>query len=297
MKTHAVNFRAMGSPCSVRLYAASAMEAQILAAPVIDEVERLEQRYSRYRPSSFLSQINASAGKHTIAIDEETQALLAYAMAAYEQSEGLFDLTSGVLRTVWDFRAKKIPTQSEVDRVLPLIGMDKLEIREGRLYLPLAGMELDFGGCVKEYAADSAAKVALEQGISAGVIELGGDVRIIGPHPNGEAWDMGIRTPRQAHNPVLTRVGLSEGALASSGDYERYTVVNDVRYCHILNPKTGWPVTPPASVSVIAPSCIVAGSVCTIAMLMGEDDCVAWLESVGLPYCVVWGSGKVRNQF
>ena len=152
-------FRAMGSVCEVRLYAADGSQAQILAGIAQAEVRRLEKIYSRYLDDSVTTRINRSAGEaRGVEVDAETAGLLDYAHAAWEQSEGLFDITSGVLRRVWDFKTGRIPLQGEVDETLQLIGWSKVRWQRPRITLPLKGMELDFGGYVKEYAADRAAR-------------------------------------------------------------------------------------------------------------------------------------------
>jgi thiamine biosynthesis lipoprotein len=143
-------------------------------------------------------------------------------------------------------------------------------------------MDLDFGGVAKEYAADRSATLCLEQGIQHGIIDLGGDIKIIGPHPDGSPRHIGIRHPRKKQGLMAT-VMLSRGGLASSGDYERCIMLDGVRYGHILNPRTGWPVRHLASVSVVGDLCLVAGSASTIAMLK-EDGGPAWLEGMGLPH-------------
>jgi thiamine biosynthesis lipoprotein len=145
-------------------------------------------------------------------------------------------------------------------------------------------MALDFGGVVKEYAADRAAVICLEAGVKHGLVDLGGDIRIIGPHPDGSPWSVGIQHPRQA-DAVMATLQVSRGAVATSGDYERYLAIDGKRYCHILSPRTGMPVEGLAGVSVFADECIVAGSATTIAMLM-EERGPSWLEEVGLPH--VW---------
>ena len=216
-------------------------------------------------------------------MDDETARLLNYAKVGFEQSEGLFDITSGILRKAWNFRSKQLPSQDKIDAILPLIGWDKISWNPPLLKLPYDGMELDFGGYVKEYAADVAANLCSKLGIKGGLVNLGGDICIIGPHPDGSAWKVGIRHPRNPGTP-MSFVHLSEGGLASSGDYERYMIVDGVRYGHILDPKTGWPVSSLASASVYAEQCVVAGTSSTIAMLKGEDKGVRWLEALGLPY-------------
>ena len=274
----------MGSPCELRLYAADRNSAQQVAEGTIVEVQRLEKKYSRYRDDSITSEINNSAGdKEGIVVDVETALLLNYANVGFDQSDGLFDITSGILRNAWDFRSDKIPTDHDIKILLPLIGWDKVIWKAPLLCLPFKGMELDFGGYVKEYAADVAANFCRNAGIQGGLVNLGGDICIIGPHPDGSPWKVGVRHPRNPNTP-MSFVLLSKGGLASSGDYERFMIVDGVRYAHILNPKTGWPVNSLASASVYAEQCVVAGTSSTIAMLKGEQLGSAWLEELGLPY-------------
>ena len=274
----------MGSPCELRLYADDENFAKHVANNAITEVYRLEKKYSRYRDDSVTAKINNSAGdKNGMVVDAETALLLNYAQVGFEQSDGLFDISSGILRRAWDFRSQQLPSQSEIDALLPLIGWNKLRWNPPHLCLPLEGMELDFGGYVKEYAVDVAANFCRGENVQGGLVNLGGDICIIGPHPNGDAWKVGIRHPRKPDMP-MSFVLLANGGLASSGDYERFMVVDGIRYAHILNPKTGWPVNSLASASVYAEQCVVAGTSSTIAMLKGEEKGVAWLEGLGLPY-------------
>ena len=274
----------MGSPCELRLYANDEKTVSQIANDAIAEVDRLEKKYSRYRNDSVTTKINNSAGnKNGIKVDTETALLLNYAQVGYEQSAGLFDITSGILRKVWDFRSNKIPKQQEIEALLPLIGWNKLIWNPSILCLPLQGMELDFGGYVKEYAADVVANFCILAGIRGGLVNLGGDICIIGPHPDGSPWKVGIRHPRNPSMP-MSFVMLSKGGLASSGDYERFMMVDGIRYAHILNPHTGWPVNTLASTSVCAEQCVVAGTSSTIAMLKGEQQGATWLEELGLPY-------------
>lgn len=284
MELYTFEFKAMGSPCELRLYSNEKAFAQEIADEAIVEVHRLEKKYSRYRDDSVTSEINNSAGnKNGIGVDAETALLLNYAQVGYEQSDGLFDISSGILRKAWDFRSQKLPSQNDIDALLPLIGWDKIRWKAPHICLPVEGMELDFGGYVKEYAADVAANVCRNANIQGGLVNLGGDICIIGPHPNGDAWKVGIRHPRNPSVP-MSFVMLEKGGLASSGDYERFMIIDGVRYAHILNPKTGWPVNSLASTSVYAEQCVVAGTSSTIAMLKGERAGIAWLEELGLPY-------------
>jgi thiamine biosynthesis lipoprotein len=267
-------FQAMACECEIRLCLAEGGRADLLQAAAqsaIDEVRRIEAKYSRYLQGSLVSRINAAAGTdRDVEVDAETAALLDFAGQLHAQSEGLFDITSGVLRRAWDFRAARIPRQGELDALLPLVGWPKV-MRQGRLVrLALRGMEIDFGGFGKEYAADRAMALLAGAGQRHGFVNLGGDIRVLGPRADGAAWRFGIQHPRQTAG-VIASVDLTEGALATSGDYERYFENDARRYCHILDPRSGWPVDHWASVSVAAPACVAAGALSTIAMLKGAQ--------------------------
>ena len=277
------DFKAMGSPCAIQLYARSEKKAEQAARVVMEDVSRLEAKYSRYRADSFLSEINRVAAKGgRIDVDDETAGLLDYAATCYQQSDGLFDITSGILRRAWDFKAGKIPDQKTIQSLLNRIGWHKIIWQRPNLAFAVPDMEIDFGGVVKEYAVDRAASLCFDAGIRHGLVNLGGDIKIIGPHPDGSPWRIAICHPRQSGG-ILQALLLRSGALASSGDYERCIVLDGVRYGHVLNPKTGWPVNYMAAVSVIGEFCVVAGSASTIGMLKGEAG-PDWLSSLGLPH-------------
>ncbi|MDD5461384.1 MAG: FAD:protein FMN transferase [Methylococcales bacterium] len=284
-------FKAMGSPCDIQLFAGTHTEAKRVADAAIADIHRLEALYSRYRSDSFLSAINrAAAAGGCITVDNETAGLLNYAVACYEQSDGLFDITSGILRRAWRFDRGGLPDQAQIQELLAKVGWRKLRWKPPVLEFTYPGMEIDFGGIVKEYAVDRAAALCREAGIRHGVVNLGGDIKVIGPRADGSPWRVGIRHPRQKET-VMQTIFLTEGALASSGDYERCIIVDDVRYGHVLNPKTGWPVRYLAAVSVVGDFCVVAGSASTIAMLK-EESGPAWLESLGLPHLWVNVQGE-----
>jgi thiamine biosynthesis lipoprotein len=275
-------FKAMGSPCELRLYGARA-DAAALAAQA--EITRLEAKFSRYRADSLATRINGSAGDAAgVEVDSETARLLDYAATAWRESGGRFDVTSGILRRAWDFKSGRVPSRAEVAALLPLVGWDKVVWRAPRIVLPLAGMQIDFGGYVKEYAADLAAAKCRELGVHHGLVDLGGDLALIGPHPDGRPWRIGVRDPR-APERALLQLALTGGGVATSGDYERCMVVDGVRYGHILDPRSGWPVRGLASVTVAAEACLVAGTLTTSAMLRGRDG-GAWLDA--LRVACVW---------
>ena len=282
-------FRAMGSPCSLHFYHQDIDQANRLARSAIATINGLEQKYSRYRPDSLLSQINiAAANGESIQVDDEVLALLNYADTCYQQSEGLFDITSGVLRKAWDFsRPEQItpPDQELLDSLLAAVGWQYVAVKGHALSFLRQGMALDFGGIVKEYGADLVAGQMMQAGITSGFIELGGDIRAMGPRPDGSPWRVRIKDPRHSGRHVAEMLLYSEG-LATSGDYERCVIINGTRYSHLLSPFSGWPVQGLASVTVKAPHCVVAGSSATIAMLLGDRG-ESWLRSLGLEFHAV----------
>jgi thiamine biosynthesis lipoprotein len=288
-------FRAMASEHELLLWSNDDVLATHAAEAAIADVSRIEAKYSRYRDDSLTTRINRAAGGAPVPIDAETAGLLAYADRCYHLSGGRFDLTSGVLRRAWDFRRvpPRLPDATALAAATALIGWDRVEWSEHAVRLPAAGMEIDFGGIGKEYAADRAATVCIERGIEHGLVNLGGDVRATGPQPDGTPWRVGIRHPRRDGATVAT-VLLDSGAVATSGDYERYFEISGKRYSHILDPRTGRPVAHWQSVSVVAPLCVVAGSCATIAMLL-EGDAESFLRDQRFRYVAIDARGLVHD--
>lgn len=285
-------FSAMASRCEVRLFAPDATTAQRWSDAGIEEVRRIETKYSRYRGDSVTAAINRAAGGDAVQIDDETAALLTFAGRLHEQSNGAFDLTSGVLRRAWDFKAARLPAADAVAALLPLVGWHRIEWDGTHLRLPLAGMEVDFGGIGKEYAADRAAARMEELGARHGLVNLGGDVRLIGPRPDGAPWTIGVQDPRGQVGLTIAALPVASGAMATSGDYERYFERDGRRYCHLLDPRTGWPVAHWRSVSVVAPLCVLAGACATIAMLKPVDEGLAFLRREGVRYLGIDAAGE-----
>ncbi len=292
LQIHRLPFRAMGSACEVVLASHNQKDAESMAKLAIDEVLRIEHKYSRYTTDSVIAKINQQAGCAAVQCDDETWALFQFASQLFDKSDGLFDITSGVLRQVWDFKKSEVPTSQKLETLLPLVGWQKVVLQDQSIALPLAGMEVDLGGFGKEYAADRAAQVLKEKGVAHGYVNLAGDMRFLGPKPNAEPWMIGIQDPRVSDQVVAT-LPITQGGLATSGDYERYFEWNGQRYCHVLNPKTGMPVRHWRSVSVTAPATVVSGCTTTMAMLK-EADGLAFLEATGFDFFAIDHTGKVH---
>lgn len=294
MPIFTIPFLAMGSLCECRLPADTQQQAMQLAEIAITEVKRIEHKYSRYRDDSILSQINGQAGLNAVNIDSETNELLDYADVLFHASEGKFDISSGVLRKAWDFKRPVLPDPFLLDYLRGKIGWNKVQRTSNTIYLPQTEMEIDFGGFGKEYAADRAAALLINEGVSHGLIDLGGDLRVLGPQLDGRPWQIGIQNPRDA-DQIIATIPVSSGALATSGDYERFFDLDGKRYCHILDPDSAYPVSYWQSVSVVAPLSIAAGSYSTITMLKQAQG-KAWLSDSGLAYLLVDGEGQVFRQ-
>ena len=286
----------MAAENEIQVQGVDADTAKRAADLAIAEVARIEAKYSRYQPDSVVSTINARAGGEGVSIDPETAGLLAYASACHRESGGLFDATAGVLRRAWRFDQPRVPGPAELEAVTRLIGWQHVELEAASVRLPMAGMELDFGGFGKEYAVDRAALVLREAGCESALVNLAGDLSILGPQPDGTPWQAGIRHPRR-DGALLATIPVSSGALATSGDYERFIEVDGVRHCHVLDPRTGLSARGFQSVTVHAQSCLVAGSATTIAMLKGREEGLAWLRGLGLPHLCVLEDGAIVDAF
>jgi thiamine biosynthesis lipoprotein len=284
----------MASPCEVLLDGPSRERAERLVEVAATEVRRIERKFSRYRDGSIVQAINRSGGA-PVRVDDETARLLDFADHGFRLSDGLFDVTSGVLRRAWTFDGSdRLPSREQVDRLRSLIGWEKVRWSPPEIALA-PGMEIDFGGIGKEFAVDRALGLVMEAmgGASSGaasagaaLVNLGGDLRVSGPRVSGAPWLVGVEDPA-APGAALWRVELFEGALATSGDARRYLERDGVRYSHILDPRTGWPVAgAPRSVTILADSCTQAGFLATLAMLKGAGA-EEFLDGEGVTYrCV-----------
>lgn len=266
-------FQAMASPCEILIENTNRQQALKLLELAFQEAIRIEHKFSRYRDDNIIYSINRSGGI-PVKVDEETAVLLDYARQCYEISEGMFDITSGVLREIWHFDGSdKIPSEKAVSVILPRVGWNKIQWQKPFITLP-EDMEIDLGGIGKEYAVDRTAMILQQHTRDSMLINYGGDIYATGPRKNGKGWLVGVEDPEQSSylkENAIKEYELLQGGLATSGDARRYLIKNGVRYSHILNPKTGWPVADaPRSITVAAGTCTEAGILSTIAMLQGK---------------------------
>jgi len=279
----------MGSPCELKLSGDPGLCHQV-AADCQREAARFERQYSRFTTDSITAQINASAGGAVVPIDAECRAILDYAGVCWSLSDGLFDITSGVLRRIWTKGRTQLPAAEELRPILALIDWQKVELSEAGVRLGVPGMEIDLGGVVKEYATDALAQRIRLAGIESAVVNLGGDIFCVGSNPEGLPWRIGIKNPDGPG--AIAQVGVANAGLATSGGYERYLEIEGKRFSHLLNPATGMPVESLASVSVIADQSVVAGSVATIALLKGQAEGLRWLQTLECAFLAISECGE-----
>ena len=263
-------FSAMASGCEVLMHVNDKSLAQNLLDVAAAEAWRIEEKYSRYRGDSIVSRINSADGKSTT-VDQETAQLLDFAFQCYELSGGLFDISSGILRQAWPFSSSSTqPSHDLIESLLPLIGLEKAQWVAPDLTLP-AGMQLDFGGIGKEYAVDRTLALLSKISDAPLLVNFGGDIvcnKCSGPD---SPWRIGIEDP-EIQDEAQQLLELSSGALATSGNTKRCLIANGIRYGHVLNPITGWPIeAAPLSITVAEGNCTRAGMLATFAMLQGVN--------------------------
>lgn len=278
----------MANPCEVIIETDVKTAAEQITKLVAEEAWRIEFKYSRYRSSGVIFDIN-NKGTKGITLDSETADLVDFCYRCYQLSDGLFDVSSGILRSVWRFGKTDgkivIPTKEQVTQCLAYVGLNKVVWQRPNLTLA-TGMELDFGGIGKEYSVDKALSLVKSKFETAVLINFGGDIACNKPPQSQPSWNVAIDTPDD--KPSSKLIELTSGAVASSGDNKRFIEHQGKRYGHILNPKTGWPVADsPQSVTVCADTCTTAGLVATLAMLSGADA-ETFLKQQGTAFYLYW---------
>ena len=315
----------MASPCELLIESASEPLARGLVESARDEAWRIERKFSRYRDDSVIAQMHRSRGT-PLSVDDETALLLDFAGQCHTLSGGLFDVTSGVLRAAWRFDGSgHLPDPALVEALCRRIGWHRVVWQRPWFTLP-RDMELDLGGMAKEYAVDRVLGLLMAQAPLPMLVNFGGDIVVSGPRSAGRAWQVGIERPvaaatltganatarsgaaanvaagaeaatnvaagteaaaNVAAGAAAGLIALSAGGLATSGDARRFLLSEGVRYGHILDPRSGWPVRDaPRSVTVAAPTCTEAGVLATLAMLQGAQA-ETWLAAQQMPHWVI----------
>lgn len=259
----------MGSPCELLCDLGSSRDAKKLTQLVAAEAWRIEEKLSRYIDGNIIHRINTAAGM-PVEVDDETAQLLNFAETLFSLSDGAFDITSGVLRRAWTFDGSdNVPAKEEVAALLSLVGWGKANWHAPMLTLP-ENMQIDLGGIGKEYAVDRVISILRAEDNRPFLVNFGGDLAVTGPPQTRKAWTVGIEAIEVGGATRL--IELRQGALATSGDARRFLKKDGVRYGHVIDPRTGWPVKEAASsITVAADTCTQAGMLSTLAMLKGAS--------------------------
>lgn len=284
-KSHwVITYAAMASPCEILIQAKNRREARHLASLAFSETRRIEDKLSRYCENNIIYALNHSNGA-PVDVDEELARLLDYAEQCYRLSDGLFDVTSGVLRNAWTFDGDPIsPDTGLIESLRKRVGWDKV-VWNGSSLSMQPGMEIDLGGIGKEYGADKVAEMLAQASRAPLMVNFGGDIRAITSAPEQKPWIVGIEDPR-TDGCAIGEIDLTNGGVATSGDARRYCLVDGVRLGHILNPLTGWPVVgAPRSVTVLGSYCVEAGFLASLAMLQGTGAEEFLKEQGATGYC------------
>ncbi|MCG9695378.1 FAD:protein FMN transferase [Shewanella sp. Isolate11] len=268
------HFYSMANHCEILIDSHNEAMAEAILITAMNEAKRIEVKYSRFLQHNYLWQLNHSDNP-SVTIDAETHRLLCFAQQCYQLSDGQFDITAGPLMQLWRFEkgAKTpLPSDKAIQAAKAFIGFSALQFDASSLTLP-KGMSLDFGGIAKEYAVDSAASLIAQRWPQVSVlVNFGGDIACpVAKTLPSQPWQVGIENP-YALDQAAALLEIRQGALATSGDTRRYIKHNGKLYGHIINPFTGYPVeAAPRSVTVLAPNCLMAGMLSTMAMLQGPD--------------------------
>jgi thiamine biosynthesis lipoprotein len=269
----------MASHCELLIDTTDPLVASYITEQAATEAFRIEQKFSRYRDNNIVSAINQAQGQ-SVVIDDETFQLLTFANTCFDISDGMFDITSGVLRRAWKFDGSdNVPNEETINQLLAFIGWDRVNFDQQQITMP-AGFEIDLGGIGKEYAVDCVAKLCTTLAPTVSVlVNFGGDIQITQQKKEGKYWLVGIEMPAQdvsqtknartRYNTVMVKI--ARGGLATSGDANRYLLHNGIRYSHVLNPQLGKPIMDgPRSVTIASDYCVQAGLMATLALLQGK---------------------------
>jgi len=296
---HKFAFPALGTICEVQYATPHAGQPAVafeLAA--VDWVLSFEAKYSRFVPSSLVSRINAAAGRSWVEVDSEMEEMLVLCDSIHVMTQSVLDPTALPLIKLWNWKAEHpaIPSAAQIAAARRLTGWTKVQRAPGRVFLPEAGMALDFGGFGKEYAVDIIAQTATIYGLTDVLVDFGHDLRALGAPPGQPAWHIGLEDPNHP-GQLASSMAITNRGVASSGDYVRCFKIGDRRYGHIIDPRTGWPVDNGCTqATVVAGSCLQAGVLSTTAFVLGLEDGIDFIRTFpGAEGIVVSGTKRAQT--
>ena len=271
----------LGTVCTINLFDQGSTE---LYGQMFQKLKGIEQAFSVNLSDSAVSQINQSAGIAPVVVPQEVIYVLQEALRIAERTGGAFDPTIGPLVDLWDIGGdnSQVPSQQAIDHARSLVDWRLVEIdsQRGTVYLTKQGMALDLGGIAKGYAADELVAIAQEAGIQQALFDLGGNIYAFGTKADGTPWRVGVKDPAQPGGSPALALAVQDRSVVTSGMYERFFEQEGIRYHHILNPATGYPVwNDIQSVTIVSKSSLLADALSTSVFVLGREKGLALLES------------------
>lgn len=265
----------MGSRFKITIVEQNRETAHQKINQIITEIVRIEDLISDWRAWSQVSEVNKNAGIKAVKVDREVLELTQRAIHFSKLSQGAFDISFAAMDRIWRFddSMEQLPTAEEIRQAIQHIDYRNiiLDERHSTIFLKNKGMKIGFGATGKGYAAYKASEYAKSLGILAGIIDASGDIQTWGKQPNGAPWSIGITNPKK-RGKFLDILYFTNAAVATSGDYEKFLMIDGKRYSHIINPKTGMPSTGLTSVTVIGPNAEMCNGFSTSLMVLGKKD-------------------------
>ena len=284
-------FKKMGNRFEITVVFDDETEAAGHIDAAIDEISRIEALLTTFNEGSQTSLINRNAGISPVKVDREVFDLIHRARKISDLTQGAFDLSYGSIdKKLWNFDKEMIslPDKETAKRSVHLINYKNILLDESRstVFLKEPGMRIGFGGIGKGYAAERAKEVLIGRGVKNGIVNASGDLATWGVQPNGEAWTIGIADPNAARHP-FSSLKLRDGAIATSGNYEKFVVIDGKKYSHTIDPKTGLPVTGIKSVTIISPHAEVSDALATPVMIMGTKVGLDFINQIHGIGCII----------
>jgi thiamine biosynthesis lipoprotein len=264
----------MGSRFEITVVAKDSVEADRYISTAVNEIVRIEKLISSWDENSQTSAINRMAGIQPVEVDKELFDLIERALAISKLTDGAFDITYASMDRIWKFDGTmpEMPSPEEIKASVSKVGYENVVLDKAKstVFLTQKGMRIGFGAIGKGYAADKAKAMLASMGVSSGIINASGDMNTWGKQPDGSAWKVAITNPMDK-NKVFALLPIIDGAVVTSGNYEKYVEFDGVRYTHIIDPRTGYPATGVISVTVFAPKAELADALATSVFVMGKE--------------------------
>ena len=288
----------MDTLVTITVVSGSQEKADRAIEAAFSEIEQIAKLSDFYSPDSEISMINRKSGISGVTVSPDVLEMLSNALYVSENTGGAFDITIGPVMSLYDFHRNIKPDDREIRRNLHFVNYRNLSVdrKKSTVFLKEKGMLVDPGGITKGYTADKAVEILKQQGIHAGLVAVAGDIKAFGLKPDGKPWTIGIRNPApgNSEDDIIATIGLTDMAISTSGDYERFFILDGKKYHHLIDPKTGYPASGCRSVSVIAKNGVFTDSFATGVFILGPEKGMKVLEKMGFEGIIIDSTGKAH---